>query len=215
MIAKIETLKKIIDVGVVAVVRAETEAAAEKIAQACLDGGISAIEITFTVPGAERVIQTLKESFPKDKLIVGAGTVLDNETARIAILAGAEYIVSPAFDLDTAKLCNRYQIPYMPGCMTITEIIAAMEAGADVIKVFPGNAFGPAIIKAIKGPLPQAVLMPTGGVSLENVHQWIENGCVAVGVGSELTVGAKTGNYELITETAQKFVAKVKEARKK
>lgn len=213
MIPKIETLKKIMDVGIVAVVRAENEEKAEKIAKACIEGGIPAIEITFTVPKADRVIESLKSKFTKDELIVGAGTVLDSETARAAILAGAEYIVSPGFDLETAKLCNRYQIPYMPGCMTITEMIRAMEAGADVIKVFPGNAYGPSIIKAIKGPLPQTVLMPTGGVSLDNVDQWIKNGCVAVGVGGELTAGAKTGNYELITETAKQFIEKIKQAR--
>lgn len=210
---KMRTLRKIHETGVVAVVRAENEEQAEKISRACLEGGINAIEVTFTVPGADRVIASLKEKFTEDELILGAGTVLDSETARIAILAGAQYIVSPCFDLETAKLCNRYQIPYMPGCMTITEVVQAMEAGADVIKVFPGNAFGPDFIKAIKGPLPQATLMPTGGVSLDNVDQWIKNGCVAVGVGGDLTAGAKTGNYELITETAKSFVAKVKEAR--
>lgn len=213
MISKIETLKKIMDVGIVAVIRAENEEKAEKIAQACIEGGIPAIEVTFTVPRADRVIESLKSKFTKDELIVGAGTVLDSETARVAILAGAEYIVSPGFDLETAKLCNRYQIPYMPGCMTITEMIRAMEAGADVIKVFPGSAYGPDIIKAIKGPLPQAVLMPTGGVSLDNVDQWIKNGCVAVGVGGELTAGAKSGNYGLITETAKQFIEKIKQAR--
>lgn len=210
---RMRTLRKIHETGVVAVVRAENEEQAEKISRACMDGGISAIEVTFTVPGADRVIASLKDKFTEDELVLGAGTVLDSETARIAILAGAQYIVSPCFDLETAKLCNRYQIPYMPGCMTITEVVQAMEAGADVIKVFPGNAFGPDFIKAIKGPLPQATLMPTGGVSLDNVDQWIKNGCVAVGVGGDLTAGAKTGNYELITETAKSFVAKVKEAR--
>lgn len=210
---KMKTLQKIHETGVVAVVRAENEAQAEKISRACMDGGISAIEVTFTVPGADRVIASLKEKFTEDELVLGAGTVLDSETARIAILAGAQYIVSPCFDLETAKLCNRYQVPYMPGCMTITEVVQAMEAGADVIKVFPGNAFGPDFIKAIKGPLPQATLMPTGGVSLDNVDKWIKNGCVAVGVGGDLTAGAKTGNYDLITETAKSFVAKVKEAR--
>lgn len=213
MNSKIETLQRIHETGVVAVVRAENEEGAEKISRACIEGGISAIEVTFTVPGADKVITSLKNKFSKDELIVGAGTVLDSETARIAILAGAQYVVSPCFDLETAKLCNRYQIPYMPGCMTITEIVQAMEAGADVIKVFPGNAFGPDFIKAIKGPLPQATLMPTGGVSLDNVDQWIKNGCVAVGVGGDLTAGAKTGNYALITETAKAFVHKVKEAR--
>jgi Entner-Doudoroff aldolase len=213
MIRKIETLNKITEVGVVAVVRAENAETAEQISRACIEGGIPAIEVTFTVPGADKVITSLKEKFTKDELIVGAGTVLDSETARIAILAGAEYIVSPGFDLETAKLCNRYQIPYMPGCMTITEIIRAMEAGADVIKIFPGEAFGPGMIKAIKAPLPQAPLMPTGGVNLENVGEWIKNGCIAVGVGGSLTAGASTGNYNEITRVAKLFVEKVKAAR--
>lgn len=205
---KHEVLRRIEEVGVVAVVRAENTEIAKKIALACMDGGVDSIEITFTVPGAQKVIEDLTQEFG-DKLLVGAGTVLDSETARIAILAGAKYIVSPAFDLDTAKLCNRYQIPYMPGCMSITEMIKAMEAGADVLKVFPGSAFGPSFIKAIKGPLPQAILMPTGGVSLDNVGEWINNGCVAVGVGGNLTKGSS----EDMTNAAKEFVAKVKEAR--
>ena len=214
MIEKFDTLRRIEKVGVVAVVRAENEEVAEKISKACIEGGISAIEITFTVPGADKVISSLKNKFSKEELIVGAGTVLDSETARIAILAGAQYIVSPGFDLETVKLCNRYQIPYMAGCMTITEIIRAMEAGTDVIKLFPGSAFGPSMVKDIKAPLPQAPIIPTGGVSLENVDQWIKNGCIAVGVGGKLTEGAKTGNYEEITVIAKKFVGKIKEARK-
>lgn len=197
-----------------AVVRADSEEQAVKIAEACILGGISSIEITFTVKNADKVISLLKEKFTSKELIVGAGTVLDSETARIAILAGAEYIVSPGFDLETAKLCNRYQIPYMAGCMTITEIIKAMEAGVDIIKLFPGSAYGPGIVKDIKAPLPQAPIMPTGGVSLDNVDKWIKNGCVAVGVGGSLIEGAKTGDYESITEKAKAFVAKVLEARK-
>ncbi len=213
MIPKIDTLNRISEVGIVAVVRAESEEQATKIAEACIKGGIPAIEVTFTVPGAHKVIEALKGKFSKEELIVGAGTVLDSETARIAILAGAEYIVSSSFDEETCKLCNRYQIPYMPGCITPKEMVTAMEAGADVIKVFPGNLVGPDYIKAVKGPMPQAVLMPTGGVSIDNVDQWIKNGCVAVGVGGQLTAGAKTGNYELITETAKAFIKKIKEAR--
>lgn len=213
MIEKLETLKKIIDVGVVAVIRTENAEMAEKTSKACIDGGIPAIEVTFTVPGADKVITSLKAKFSKDQLIVGAGTVLDSETARIAILAGAEYIVSPGFDLETVKLCNRYQIPYMAGCMTITEMIKAMEAGADVIKLFPGDAFGPSMVKNIKAPLPQVPIMPTGGVSLENVEEWIKNGCIAVGVGGKLTAGAKTGNYDEVTRIAKLFVEKVKAAR--
>lgn len=211
---KINTLSRIEEVGVVAVVRADNEEQAVKISKACIEGGIPAIEVTFTVPGADKVITTLKNTFSKEELIVGAGTVLDSETARIAILAGAQYIVSPGFDLESAKLCNRYQIPYMAGCMTITEMIRAMEAGVDIVKLFPGDAFGPSMVKNVKAPLPQVPIMPTGGVSLDNVAQWIKNGCVAVGVGGQLIGGAKTGNYQEITETAKKFVAKVKEARK-
>lgn len=205
---KYEVIKRIEDVGIVAVVRAENSEQAKNIAYACIDGGIDSIEIAFTVPGAEKVIEALNEEFG-DKLLVGAGTVLDSETARVAILAGAKYIVSPSFNLNTAKLCNRYQIPYMPGCMTLTEMITAMEAGADVLKVFPGSVFGPSFIKAVKGPLPQAVLMPTGGVSLDNVSEWIKNGCIAVGVGGALTKGTS----EQITETARKFVEKIRDAR--
>jgi 2-dehydro-3-deoxyphosphogluconate aldolase/(4S)-4-hydroxy-2-oxoglutarate aldolase len=212
-VQKYEMLKRIEDTGIVAVVRAENTEKAVKIAKACMSGGIDSIEITFTVPGAHKVIEDLANEFG-DELLVGAGTVLDSATARIAILSGAKYIVSPAFDLDTAKLCNRYQVPYMPGCMTLTEIITAMEAGADIIKVFPGSAFGPSIIKAVKGPLPQANLMPTGGVSLDNVSEWIKNGCIAVGAGSSLTKGAKTGEYDKVTEVAKEFVKRIKEARK-
>lgn len=205
---KYETLSKIERVGIIAVVRANSSNEAKKIALACMDGGINSIEITFTVPGAYKVIESLTEEFG-DKLLVGAGTVLDGETARIAILVGAKYIVSPAFDEGTAKLCNRYQIPYIAGCMTVVEMIKAMESGADIIKVFPGSAVGPSFISAIKGPLPQALLMPTGGVNLDNVGEWIKNGCIAVGVGGNLTKGSK----EDITRTAKEFVKKVKEAR--
>lgn len=205
---KYEVLQKIEKVGVVAVVRAENSEKAKQIALACMKGGINSIEITFTVPGAHKVIEALTEEFG-DSLLVGAGTVLDSITARIAILAGAKYIVSPSFDQETAKLCNRYQVPYMPGCMTLTEMIHAMEAGVDVIKVFPGSVFGPDFIKAVKGPLPNVALMPTGGVDLNNVDKWIKNGCIAVGVGGNLAKGSN----EDITKTAKEFVAKIKEAR--
>lgn len=212
MTSKFEILKRISDVGVVAVVRANNEADAVKISKACADGGVTSIEVTFTVPGADNVIKTLRDKF-KDELTVGAGTVLDSETARIAILAGAQFIVSPCFNLEAAKLCNRYGVPYIGGCMTINEMVTAMEAGADIIKLFPGSAYGPSIINEIKGPLPQAQIMPTGGVSLDNVKEWIKNGCVAVGVGGKLTGPAKEGNYAKVTENAKEFVSKVKEAR--
>ncbi len=210
---KIEILKKITDCGVVAVVRAETEDEAIKISEACIEAGIAGIEVTFTVPGAEQVIKKLTSIYKNGEIIVGAGTVLDPETARVAILAGAQYIVSPSFNADTVKLCNRYRIACMPGCMTITEIVTAMEAGADVCKIFPGELYGPKVIKAVKGPIPQAVLMPTGGVSLDNVSEWINNGAVAVGVGGSLTAPAKTGDYAKVTEIGKQFVNAVKVAR--
>jgi len=213
LLPKINIMQKVISAGVVAVIRADSPEKAAKTSEACLEGGVSAVEVTFTTPRADKAIETLKKDFSGSSLILGAGTVLDSQTARIAILAGAEFIVSPAFDLETAKLCNRYQIPYFPGCMTINEIITAMEAGADIVKLFPGNTLGPEFVKAVKGPLPQANIMPTGGVSLNNVHVWIEKGCVAVGVGSELTAGAKTGDYLKVTETAKQFVEKIREAR--
>ena len=184
------TLKNILDSGVVAVIRAENKDEAVKISKACIEGGIKSIEVTYTVPGTNKVIEALKNEFG-DVLEIGAGTVLDSETARIAILSGASYVVSPGFDEATAKLCNRYQIPYMPGCLTITEMLRALEFGADIIKLFPGSAFGADFIKSVKGPLPQVNIMPTGGVSLDNVKNWINMGAVAVGIGSDLTKGYK------------------------
>ncbi len=210
---KSKIIDRLCDCGVVAVVRASNENEAIKIADACIKGGIVGIEVTFTVPGADAVIRSLNAKFGGEKLLVGAGTVLDAVTARIAILAGAKFVVSPCFDKDVAEICNLYQIPYMPGCYTITEMVNAMKSGVDIIKVFPGSAASPDYIKAVKGPLPQANMMPTGGVSLANCDQWIKAGCVAVGVGGELTKPAKTGNYEGVTEIAKQFVAKVKEAR--
>lgn len=206
-------ISKMTDAGLVAVVRAENAEDAIRISDACLEGGCPSIELTFTVPGALKVIEALAAKYSNGEMLLGAGTVLDSETARMAILSGANYIVSPAFNLDTAKLCNRYRVPYIPGCMTITEAITAMEAGADIIKIFPADLFGPKIIKDIKGPLPQAKMMPTGGVDVDNVDQWIKAGAVAVGAGSSLTKGAKTGDFGAITETAKKFIARIKEAR--
>lgn len=209
---KFDVLNQLTTAGIVAVIRAKSEKQAIKISEACLAGGVRGIELTFTVSGADRVICALSAEFGNDMLI-GAGTVLDSETARVAILAGANYIISPGFDDETAKLCNRYQIPYMPGCMTITEMIRAMEAGCDIIKLFPGSAFGPDFVKAVKGPLPQVNIMPTGGVNIDNIDQWIKAGCVAVGAGSDLTGPAKDGDYAGVTELARQFVAKVKGAR--
>ncbi len=210
---KEKVLTKLTDAGLVAVVRANSADEAIRISDACLEGGCPSIELTFTVPGAHKVIEELAKRYSKGEMLLGAGTVLDSETARIAILSGANYVVSPGFNLEAAKLCNRYRIPYMPGCMTITEVLTAMEAGADIVKIFPADLFGSKIIKDIKGPLPHAKMMPTGGVEVSNVHEWIKAGAVAVGAGSSLTAGAKTGDYTKITATAKKFIAKIKEAR--
>lgn len=211
-IAKLEVLGKITASGLVAVIRADNPEQAERIAEACALGGVAALEITYTVPGASGVIEHLAKKV-SSQILVGAGTVLDPETARIAILAGAHFVVSPALNPETARLCNRYQVPYMPGAGTIGEVIEAMECGADIVKVFPGEILGPAFVKAVKGPIPQAQLMPTGGVSVENVADWIKAGAVAVGAGGNLTAAAKTGDFKSITLLARQFVERIKEAR--
>lgn len=213
MIPKLRHLQRIINTGIVAVVRADSPEQALKITEAVRAGGIDIIEITLTVPGALEVIKDLNQAYRGGEILVGAGTVLDPETARLAMLAGAEYIVSPTLNLDLVKMCNRYQKISMPGCMSITEMVQAMEAGADVIKLFPGSAFGPALVKAIRGPLPQAVIIPTGGVSLDNVQEWIKSGCIAVGVGGELTRGAEEGDFARVEAQARQFVEKIKAAR--
>ena len=176
-------------------------------------GGVAAIELTFTVPHEDKLIEAMRAKYSSGEIIIGAGTVMDAATARIAILAGAEYIVSPYFDPETVKTCNRYGIPSMPGIYTPTEAVHAMECGADVLKVFPGDIATPSFIKDIHGPIPNAVMMPSGGVDVDNVKDWIKAGAVAVGAGSSLIKGAKTGDYDLITETGKLFVERIKEAR--
>ncbi len=212
---KLKVLGEVIESGLVAIVRTNSSDQALRIAEACARGGAAAIEITFTVPGATTVIEDLAKEYASGDILIGAGTVLDPETARIAILAGAQYIVSPSVNPETARLCNRYQIPYMPGACTMREIVDAMECGADIVKLFPGETLGPAFVKAVKGPLPQASLMPTGGVSVDNVAEWIKAGAVAVGVGGSLTAGAQSGNFQLITDTAKQFIERIQQARKK
>jgi len=211
---RLKIIQKISEYGVVAVIRATSKEEGVKIVEAVKKGGINALEITMTVPGAIDIIKELCEIYKDDEeVLIGAGTVLDPETARACILAGAKYIVSPSLNPETIKLCNRYRIAVMPGIMTVKEALEALELGVEILKVFPGNAFGPSIISSLKGPLPQANFMPTGGVSLDNVKEWIKAGAVAVGTGGDLTRGAKTGKYELVTETAAKFVCAVKVAR--
>lgn len=214
MLMKHQVISKITDSGLVAVVRADNTEQAKRITEAALRGGVSAIEITYTIPGATEVIRELAEEFKED-ILIGAGTVLDAETARIAILAGSQYVVSPYFSEATATLCNRYQIPYMPGVMTIEGVVKALESGADILKVFPGELMGPKVIKAIKGPIPQANLMPTGGVSVDNVGEWISAGAVAVGAGGSLIGKPDIDGYDQITETAKRFIEQIQHARQK
>ncbi|MFN3283735.1 MAG: bifunctional 2-keto-4-hydroxyglutarate aldolase/2-keto-3-deoxy-6-phosphogluconate aldolase [Pseudothermotoga sp.] len=201
-------IERIIDSGIVAVIRADSPSKAVEMCRACREGGIVAIEVTFSVPHAVEVIQQIDREMG-DQILLGAGTVLDPYTAKIAVEAGAKYIVAPNLSEETALLCNKHRIPYIPGVLTPTEIVKALELGVPLIKLFPASAVGPSYIKAIHGPLPQARLMPTGGVELENVKEWIKAGAAAVGVGGGLTKGTK----DQIVEKARKFVQLVKEAK--
>ena len=203
---KSETIMELKKQGVVAVVRGHSLSEGIEISKACIKGGLKAIEMAYTNTSASEIIKQLCEIYKEDQEVcIGAGTVLDAPTARMAILAGAKYIVSPSFDKETAILCNRYGIPYIPGCMTIKEIVTAMEAGSEIIKLFPGSTFGPQYIKAIKSPLPQVSLMVTGGVNLKNAHEWFEAGVDAIGIGGELNQLASHSQYEQITKIANEY----------
>jgi 2-dehydro-3-deoxyphosphogluconate aldolase/4-hydroxy-2-oxoglutarate aldolase len=201
----------------VAVVRAKNKEQGEKVIDAIVTGGINFIEITMTMDEGNPVefIQFMADKYRNnDKVVIGAGTVLDPETARAVILAGANYVVSPGLNVETIKLCNRYRVPMLPGVMSPTEAITALEAGCDIIKVFPGNVVGPGAISSFKGPLPQGDFMPSGGVDVDNVDKWIKAGACAVGTGSSLTKGAKTGDFAAVTAKAREFVEAVAAARK-
>jgi 2-dehydro-3-deoxyphosphogluconate aldolase/(4S)-4-hydroxy-2-oxoglutarate aldolase len=209
-----ETVRAIEACGVVAVIRLEDPARLGSVIRALAAGGVRALEVTMSVPHALRLIEEVAPSLPGD-FVLGAGTILDPETARLAILAGARYIVSPVFRPAVIALCHRYDVPAMPGCLSPTEILAAWEAGADIIKVFPATAVGPGYFRDIHGPMPQVRLMPTGGVTLENAAEWINAGAVAIGVGTAL-IGRKaveTGDYAAITASASQFVEAVAAAR--
>jgi len=209
---KAAVLKSLEDVGLVPVLRAESVEQAIVLAGAIADGGVTVLEITMTVPGAIQVIRRLAEQRPD--LLIGAGTVLDAETARICILEGAKFVVSPALNFSTIEMCHRYSIAVLPGALTPTEIVNAWQAGADVVKVFPASAVGGAkYLTAIRGPLPQVQLIPTGGVSLANAREFLDAGAFALGVGSDL-VDAKAvaaGKPEVVTESARKYLAIVRE----
>ena len=196
---KINTLRALKECGVVAVVRGNSKEVGVEISKACVKGGVKALEVTYTNKFANDIIKELCEIYEgQDDVVIGAG---------------AKYIVSPAFDLETAKICNRYKVPYLPGIMTINEIITAHEAGVDFVKLFPGSAFGQGYVKAIKGPLPYANIMVTGGVNIDNIDSWIKAGVDAVGIGGELNKLGEEGKFEEITAVCEQYMAKLNEAR--
>ncbi|MBG9209096.1 MULTISPECIES: bifunctional 2-keto-4-hydroxyglutarate aldolase/2-keto-3-deoxy-6-phosphogluconate aldolase [Mammaliicoccus] len=206
---KYKILNQLHENYLVAVVRGNDEDETKKIVDEIIKGGFKNIEITFTVPNAEEVINQVHKQYGDD-IVLGAGTVLDAATAQIAINKGAQYIVSPHLDTNISKLCNIYSIPYLPGCSSATEIIEALRYGSDLIKLFPGGQLGAGFIKDIKGPVPNVELMPSGGVNLDNVSDWIEKGSFAVGIGGDLTKEFTGNNYEVISEKTQKYVEAVR-----
>ncbi|HEY0263142.1 MAG TPA: bifunctional 2-keto-4-hydroxyglutarate aldolase/2-keto-3-deoxy-6-phosphogluconate aldolase [Granulicella sp.] len=207
-------IRRIREVGVLPVLRAGSVELAMQLAEAIAEGGITAIEVTMTVPGAIDVIRRLVKERPD--LLIGAGTVLDPETARTCILEGAEFVVSPALNIATIELCHRYSVAVLPGALTPTEIVTAWQAGADLIKVFPASAMGGAkYLRSLKAPLPQIELIPTGGVSLANVGEFFAAGAFAVGVGADLVDerSIREGRRESVVETARSYAASVREYR--
>lgn len=195
---KIEITKRIADTGAMAIVRVETVERGYEIAQGCLDGGIDCLEISYTLPNAGTVISALREKF-KDKLVIGAGTILDSETARHAILAGAQFVIAPNLSKEVALICNRYQIPYAPGCTSITEAITGLDYGAAFIKAFPiSDFYGPKLVSVFKTPIPEMPILASGGINLDNLSEYISNGVDCCGFGGLLTKGTK----EEITKNA-------------
>ena len=213
---KSKVLAELRGIGLVPVLRADSVEKALALAEAIAAGGVTVLEITMTVPGAMQVMRTLAETRPD--ILIGAGTVLDPETARMCILEGAQFVVSPAVNVKTIEMCHRYSVAVLPGGLTPTEVVTAWQAGADVVKVFPASAMGgAAYLKNLKAPLPQVELIPTGGVSLATAMSFLEAGAFALGVGSDL-VDAKAmaeGRPEVVTETARRYLAIVKEFRAK
>ncbi len=214
MARKDEELQKIVAGGVVAVVRMREAGPLAQVAQALAAGGIGAIEFTMTTPGALAVIEEVTTRFG-DEVVWGAGTVLDPETCRAAILAGARFIVAPTFNPRVIEVCHRYSVIAVPGAFTPTEILTAWESGADIVKVFPATTLGPQYFKDVLAPLPQVKLLPTGGVSLANVGDFIRAGAVAVAVGGNLVRhdDVAAGRFDALAERAAQYVAAVKAAR--
>ena len=212
---KNEVIRRIKEIGLVPVVRAASADEAMRAVDAIKAGGVSVLEITMTVPGAVAAIEEVAKRFG-DEVVVGAGTVLDAETARTCILAGAQFIVSPALNLDTIACCRRYSVAVLPGALTPTEVVQAWTAGADFVKVFPAGALGGAsYLKALKAPLPQIELVPTGGVSLKTAADFIRAGASALGVGADLVdvKALRAGQANVITDRAKQYVEIVREAR--
>jgi len=208
-------LSAITQIGIVPIVRTDSAEGAIKAIEAVYRGGIRAAEITMTVPGAIKALEKLADQFG-DQIVLGAGTVLDPETARICMLAGAQFFVTPSLKLDTIEMAKRYSKPIMPGALTPTEVLTAWEAGADAIKIFPcGNVGGAKYIKALKAPFPQIEMVPTGGVNLETCGDFLKAGACAVGVGGELIDAAniKAGKFEVFEERARQFLAAIAKAR--
>jgi 2-dehydro-3-deoxyphosphogluconate aldolase / (4S)-4-hydroxy-2-oxoglutarate aldolase len=212
--SKEDHLRRVLDCGIVAVVRSPDSAQLVEVARALADGGISVVEITMSVPNALEVVRQVRQALG-DRLLLGAGTVLDSETARAVLLAGAEFIVAPTVNLDVIRLCQRYDKLVMPGAFTPTEILGAWEAGADIVKVFPADVVGPAFFKALKGPLPQIRLMPTGGVDLETAPGFLKAGACCLGVGGQLVDPRLVAerNFSRIRELARQYVAVVRRVR--
>lgn len=202
MLPKLDILQNISNAKIVAVIRGKNPEEVINISRASIQGGLKVIEVTYTTPNAGRAIDVLQS----EDAIIGAGTVLDTETARDALLHGARFIVSPHFNVEISELCNRYAIPYLPGCLTISEMVSAMESGCDVLKLFPANNFQPNFIKSIQGPLPQVRLMPTGGINLENFKDWLEQGAFAVGIGSELSKAYAEGGNAAVIEKCEAYI---------
>lgn len=201
--------------GLVAVIRGKSADEGSKIVDACYLGGVVCMEITFTVPSAEKLIAEVAEKYDGTDMVVGAGTVLNIEMAEKALRAGAEFIVSPCYDKSLQDYMNERQIAYAPGILTPTEYYQAVCGGAEIVKLFPGDVARPEGLKAIRGPFPDAKIMPTGGVSYDNLDAWFQAGAVAVGAGGNLTKGAKTGDYDAVRKEAVKWTLKIKEIMKK
>ena len=209
-IRKYEVLSSIHDLGVVGIIRTPDTAGGIASAEAVFQGGITVLEVSTTFPGALDIMRSTAASHKSSGLILGAGTVADSETAKLCIDAGAEFIVSHCFSEEVARLCNRYGVAYMPGVGTVTEIVRAMEWGADVVKAFPGEVLGPKFIKAVHGPLPNAQIMPIGGVSPNNLEDWFLAGAFAVGLGSALVKPeGREGDYPAIRQTAEEIVSRI------